>query len=261
MSNVIELSGIGLQKDGKVILDGIDLCIESGQCCAVIGPNGSGKSSLISIIAGYQWPSEGSVHFCGQTYGEVSLADVRSEISLITTSRVPEFDSNITAWQVVATGLFETIRLPITRDLTEDETARVDDMVKMGGLCKLAGRSYHCLSTGERMNTLICRSLMKKPKLLVLDEPTLGLDIRNRESVIRNLSNLQKDADGPAVLIVTHHLSELPENVDMVCMLKDGRFMAKDLPRNILNSDKLTELFDWPIEVRQIAGRFYARGK
>jgi iron complex transport system ATP-binding protein len=261
MPAVVELKKVTLVKGGNVILDGVDMILESGNCCAVIGPNGSGKSTLIAVITGYQWPGSGSVSFCGEEYGRVSLAEVRRNISLITTSRVPRFDHNMSAFDVAATGLFETIRLPINTELTDSQKEHVRQVINDAGIEKLSGRAFYSLSTGERMNFLICRALVKKPKLLVLDEPTAGLDIRNRQLVLESLSALQQTGEPPAILIVSHHLAELPSRVDCVCMLKNGTFTGQGRPEEMFTSDKLTELFDWPIEVKNIAGRYYTNAK
>lgn len=254
---VIKLDGIHLEKSDNTILSGISFDLAAGQCCAVIGPNGSGKSSLISVIAGYQWPTKGKVYFHGRQYGTIPLASVRSSISLISTSRVPEFDFKISVFDVVCTGLFETIRLPINADITAGQISLVERMLASHNLTCFAARPFRELSTGEKMNVLICRAMIKNPALLLLDEPTAGLDIKNRMLVLRNISRLQNSPNPPAILIVSHHLSELPERLDKVCMLKNGRFIAQGAPQCVLTSQNLTSLFDCPIELTIRDGRYY----
>lgn len=254
----LELHGVNVFRLGKRILDDIHLRVRKHACCAVIGPNGSGKSTLISILSGYDWPSSGQVTVNGHVFGQVPLARVRRGIGLIEPSRSPEFSPFIRVRELVATGLFGTIRLPLGHDITTDQWARVDVEIEHLGLNAFKDSPFARLSTGEQMKVLIARAMLSEPELLLLDEPSVGLDMGARARLIRHIDDLHARTPGPTVLVVTHHLDELPASVDHVVLLKAGRIFEQGRPEDVLTSELMSALFSCQVHVTCDHGRFVA---
>ncbi len=254
----IELKNVGVARRGHAILNDVSLTVDAGTCCAILGPNGSGKSALMAILAGYLWPSTGTVRVGGRTYGRVSLADVRREIGLIEPSRAPKFEDRLSVREVIATGLFGTIMLPLHRNPNDDQWKRVDEEMTSVGLGEIAERSYGDLSSGEQMKTLLARAMVSDARILLLDEPTVGLDIGSRAACVAVLDRLLKRRDPPTMVIVSHHLDELPYAVGKIVLMKGGRIVDQGTPEGLLTSAHLTRLFDCQIDVIRSKGRFLA---
>jgi len=254
----VELEHVNVVRRGRSLLAGISLKVSPGGCCAILGPNGSGKSTLLSILSGYMWPSSGSVRIGGQTFGNVDLAKVRRGIGLIEPSRSPAFDERMSVRDVVATGLFGTVCLPLRQEITAEGRRRVDAEIESFSLAELQDCAFSQLSTGEQMKTLLARAMVAKAGLLLLDEPTAGLDMGARAACIGVLERLLDRANHPTVVIVSHHLDELPRSVDWVILLKGGGIFDAGSAEQVLTSQKLSRLFDCSIEVLKSHGRYVA---
>jgi len=258
MTNSVELSHVSVVRGRHAILSDVTVAVEAGTCCAVLGPNGSGKSALMAVISGYLWPSSGTVLVDGQMYGRVCLSDVRRTIGLIEPSRAPGFGDHMRVRDVVATGLFGTLMLPFREPVSASRWGRVDAELSRFGLADLGSRLYRTLSTGEQMKALLARAMVGEARLLLLDEPTVGLDMGTRAACIAALDRLLARPDPPTVILVSHHLDELPKAVAQVVLMKRGRIVGRGRPDEMLTSMTLSELFDCRIDVRRQNGRFVA---
>jgi iron complex transport system ATP-binding protein len=241
-----------------LLLRDVSLQVAPGTCCAILGPNGSGKSTLVSVLSGYTWPSSGCVSIGGQVFGKVELAQVRRGIGLIEPSRSPAFDEPMRVRDVVATGLFGTIRLPIHQEVEPDQWQRVDTEIKQLGLDAMADAAFSHLSTGEQMKVLLARAMVAEAGLLMLDEPTAGLDMGARAACVGVLERLLNRRNHPTVVVVSHHLDELPRMVDQVVLLKEGSVFAAGSADRVLTSDRLGGLFDCRVDVIRTNGRYMA---
>ncbi len=257
-TNAIELKNVGVTRRGDAILTDVNLAVEAGTCCAILGPNGSGKSSLLAVLSGYLWPSTGTVTVNGDTFGRVNLADVRRRIGLIEPSRAPRFDPQMTVREVAATGLFGTIMLPLHEDVGPEQWRRVDAELASVGLTEIAGRTYGDVSSGEQMKALLARAMVSDAEILLLDEPTVGLDMGSRAACIEVLDRFWERPDPPTVVIVSHHLDELPRAVSQVVLLKGGCVIGQGPPEQLLTSASLSGLFDCRVDVFRNDGRFVA---
>jgi iron complex transport system ATP-binding protein len=194
----------------------------------------------------------------GQVYGRVVLAEVRRSIGLIEPSRVPAFGPRMAVREVVATGLFGTIMLPLHRDVESSQWQCVDEELESVGMEALRDRAYGALSSGEQMKTLLARAMVARPRILMLDEPTVGLDMGSRASCIGALDRLMERAEPPTVVIVSHHLDELPRAVNRVALMNGGRIVELGAPRELLTSTHLSALFACHVDVLENDGRFIA---
>ena len=254
----VHLLDVGFQRDGRWILKQINWSVPAGACAAILGPNGSGKSTLARIIAGHLWPTVGEVQVLGETFGQVDLHALRRGLRLVQSASPVEMDPDLTAMDVVLTGFYGTVGLydPPTRTM-HHEAGEVLDRV---GLHEVADHRFTTLSSGERMRCLIARALVVRPRLLLLDEPTAGLDLLAREQVLATVQGLFEGQEAPpAVVFITHHLEELPPATSQVLLLGGGLVAAQGSPADVLRDHVLSAVYRCPMNVRQEGGRFYVQ--
>lgn len=255
----IELTGVGLRRSQRCILKDISWTVPAGACAAILGPNGSGKTTLTRILAGHLWPTVGDVRVLGQHFGEVDLHSLRRGLRLVSSTAPVELDPDLTAHQVALTGFFGTLGL--YDEVSDAQHAQASQMLDRVGLHHVANHHYTTLSNGERMRTLIARALVISPQLLMLDEPTAGLDLLAREQVLAAIQGLsmQPAEDRPTVLMITHHLEELPPATSQVLLLDDGKAGATGTPDEVLRGEILSPVYRCPLDVTRVGGRFYAQ--
>jgi iron complex transport system ATP-binding protein len=252
----IDLHGVGVLRSERWILKNIVWRVERGTCAAILGPNGSGKSTLARILAGHLWPSEGQCSVLGDTFGEVDLTELRRGIRLLQPAGPYDVDAALTARQVVLTGFFGTLGL--YDSIAAHMEREADRVLSQVGLMPIANNPYYTLSSGERIRALIARALVLEPRLLLLDEPTAGLDLLAREQVLATIQSLFEDeSDPPTVVLITHHVEELPPATSQVLVLNQGKGVAAGAPSQVLKSEILSEVYNCPVQVRAAAGRYY----
>ena len=265
MHSAIELKGVSLRRGDTWILRDVDWSVPAGACAAVLGPNGSGKSTLTRVLACHLWPTEGHVRVVDSGFGEASLPELRKKIRLVQAAGPYDVDPELTALEAVLTGFFGSIGLyGAVSDAMRGRAAQLLDHV---GLTHVASHPYATLSSGERVRTLIARALALRPRLLLLDEPTAGLDLLAREQVLATVQRLFEspgvagggDAGGapPTVLFITHHVEELPPATSHVLLLSEGRVAAAGTPEQVLRADVLSRAYRCPLDVRRQGGRYY----
>jgi iron complex transport system ATP-binding protein len=253
----LSLDGVGVLRDGRWILRDINWTIPAGGCGAILGPNGSGKTTLTRVIAGHLWPTRGDVRVLGQHFGEVDLHELRRQIRLVQPNSAIEMDGDLTAFDIVLTGYFGTLGLydPTTAEM-RGEAERLLELV---GLRAVGHHRHNTLSSGERMRCLIARALVVRPRLLMLDEPTNGLDLLAREQVLAAVEAMANSApDRPTILMITHHLEELPPATSTVLLLSNGTAAAQGTLPEVLRPEVLSPVYGCPMRITCSDGRYYA---
>jgi iron complex transport system ATP-binding protein len=256
----IDVRNTTVTRGKRKILSNISWSVPAGGCAAILGPNGSGKSTLARVIMGQMWPSSGEVRILGQLFGETDLNQLRESIRLVQSANFVEFDPEETVQRVVLTGFFGTVGLyqPVTPAMTR----RANQLIRQVGLKTEATQAYRTLSSGERMRCLVARALVIEPKLLILDEPTAGLDVLAREQVLATVRHLVlQSRRPPALLMITHHVEELLPETKSVLVLKAGKVAAVGLPREVLTTAVLSDVYDFSVEVTRRGGRFWLHVK
>ena len=259
MTPVLELADVTFRRDGKQIIDGITLTVEPGDHWALLGPNGAGKSTLLGFCAAVTFPTTGTVRVLGQQMGRVDLAAVRRHIGHVNPRH--RLQSPLTVQEVVLTGITATIDLPIRWTPGPADLARADAMVDSVGLSHKNDDRWPMLSQGERGRALIARALVAEPRLLLLDEPTTGLDVAAREQLLETMDGLDDTHPDVASILVTHHLEELPTTTTHALLIAAGRTVSSGRAREVVTTDDVTTAFSHPVRVGYSEGRWSARAK
>jgi iron complex transport system ATP-binding protein len=251
----IDMHGVGVMRDGRWILRDVDWQVGAGTLAAILGPNGSGKSTLARIAACHLWPTAGQCSVLGGRFGETNLPELRRRIRLVQPAGPYDVDPGLTAREVVLTGYFGSIGLYQQADA--EMTHQAEELLKLLGLSAVVEHPYSLLSSGERMRSLIARALVTQPGLLILDEPTSGLDPLAREQVLGTIQMLLQSGQGPTVVLITHHIEELPPATAQVLLLGDGKPAASGSMEAVLRPEILSRTFGFEVEVRRNGGRYY----
>jgi iron complex transport system ATP-binding protein len=248
---------VAAEERRAVLLHGVNWTVERGEHWVVLGPNGAGKTTLLSMAAAFSHPSEGTVEVLGQTLGAVDMRTLRESIGTLEPSLSRRIRGRYTGYEVVLTGATGSIALLHDR-VTDDDRARADRLMGEIGVEPLRDRRFEDCSQGERQRLLLARSLMDEPQLLLLDEPTTGLDLPSRERLIASLDTMaEANGDLPTV-IVTHHLEEIPSTTTHALLLRDGAIVAAGQVGAVLTSEAVSETFDIEVQVAHNAGRWAA---
>ena len=255
---VIDVAAASVVRDGTYLLRDVTWRVELDERWVVLGPNGAGKTTLISLAAARMFPTSGTVHILGEQMGRVDVSELRTRIGLSTVGlhdRIPGDESVrdvvvTAAWSVVGRFREEYDRLDVQR---------AEGLLAQLGVPHLVERCYGTLSEGERKRVQIARALMTDPELLILDEPAAGLDLGGREDLVARLSALALDADAPALVVVTHHVEEIPPGFTHAIVLRGGEMIAAGLVGDVVTSETLTAAFGLPLTVQHSDGRFTAR--
>ena len=260
-TSILAFNNVHFSRDSRPILTDLSWQVAPGQVAAVLGPNGSGKSTLLRLAAAYLWPLQGSIQLLGETLGEVPIAPLRAQLGIVEPNAIYPFDEDMTAHDVATSGYFSAMTLGYITP-TADQRDHARHLIDQVGLAAHADQLYCTLSTGERLRALLARALVRKPKLLLLDEPTAALDLPAREIILATLARLHKQPDpggGPAIITVTHHLEELlPDTQNILLLSSNGKIVAAGAPETALTSATLSAAYNIPIHLTRPNGRYHA---
>ncbi|MGZ4784483.1 MAG: ABC transporter ATP-binding protein [Acidimicrobiales bacterium] len=257
---VLDLAGVGLVRDRRVILDHVDWAVHPGQRWVVLGRNGSGKTSLIRIASLYLHPSSGTVHVLGEQLGRTDVRTLRARIGLASPSLAVRFRGDLTPVEIVMTARYGALE-PWWHDYDDHDRARARALLDQMGCAAVVDQRFALLSSGERQRVLLARTLMTAPELLLIDEPTAGLDLGGREELVATLATLAGDVTTPPVVLVTHHVEEIPHGFTHVLMLADGQVQAAGPIDDALTAEALSTCFGLPLELDRNGRRWTARAR
>lgn len=244
-------------RQGRDLLEGVDLCVEAGEHWALIGPNGAGKTTLLTLCGALGHPSGGTVEVLGERLGRVELRELRTHIGHVDPRHRMLGDNTVA--EVVLTGVTGTSD-PVPRwEPTPDEVDRAVALAESVGLRARVEARWSTLSQGERGRALIARALIADPALLLLDEPATGLDVAAREHLLETVDALRIAHPAIASVTVTHHLEDLPASTTHAMLLRAGRVYATGTADDVLTSDLVSGAFDFPLATNRDAGRWQAR--
>jgi iron complex transport system ATP-binding protein len=255
---VIAIDHATVTRSGSALVRDVSWSVELDERWVVLGPNGAGKTTLLNLASARLYPSRGTVHVLGEKLGRVNINELRTRLGVSTAGLTIPPDE--TAHDVVLTAAWSVMgRFRESYDGMDER--RASALLAQFGVGALADRLYGTLSEGERKRVQIARSLMTDPELLLLDEPAAGLDLGAREDLVRRLADLAADPDAPAIVLVTHHVEEIPPGFTHALLMRDGGVVAQGLLRDTITAENLTKTFDVPLDLSFVDGRFSARGR
>ncbi len=252
------MEGVGVTIDGTTVLAGVDLTVEPGQHWAVLGPNGGGKSTLLRVAGLRLHPSCGSLRVFGHTLGRIDIRPLRARIGIASAELVDQLRGSLTAEEIVRCGRFGALE-PWWHRYERADTDRAESLLKRLGLDGYGPRVFSTLSSGERQRVLLARTLMPHPGLILLDEPTAGLDFGGREELVGAMRSVAADPEAPPTLLVTHRVEDLPETTTHLVAVARGSVLAAGPIDEVLDSTLMSELFGLPVDLRRLDGRWAAR--
>jgi iron complex transport system ATP-binding protein len=251
------LQDIHVTFGNTVLLDGAELSLAAGERLCLVGRNGSGKTSLIRLASLYLHPSSGEVEVLGEVLGRTDVRTLRKRIGLASSSLAATLRPELTATEVVMTAKHAALEPWWHRYDDADRTRAVAQLARLG-VAQLAGRTLGTLSSGEQQRVLLARTLMTDPGLLLLDEPTAGLDLGGREELVASLAALARDVTAPATVLVTHHVDEIPPGFTHVLLLHRGKVLAAGPMEETLTSERLSMCFELPLTLERHGRRYGA---
>lgn len=258
MSDVLALADVSVVRSGKALLDGVNWEVEEGERWVVLGPNGAGKTTLLQIASARMHPTSGVAGILEEVLGAVDVFELRPRIGLASASIAERIPASEVVRDVVVTASYGIVgRWRESYD--ELDYARAIELLETLGADHLADRRYGTLSEGERKRVQIARALMTDPELLLLDEPAAGLDLGGREDLLARLSTLAQDTEAPALVLVTHHVEEIPPGFTDVLLLRDGAVVAAGPIEATLTAANLTATFGMPLLLERHDERWTAR--
>ncbi len=250
---LIELHNVWLRRGDTPVFSGMDLRVEQDVNTLILGPNGAGKSSLIKLILRDLYPlhrEHSYVHILGDAHADVW--SLRSKFGIVSHELQHVFEEQATGLQVVASGFYSSLGTWQHQRFSREQLEQVRRTMMELGVAELEQRAFGTLSTGQQRRLLLARALVHRPRYLLLDEPTSGLDPQATFGYLESIGQLI--AQGHQLVLVTHHLHEIPPQIDRVIMLKDGAVFAQGAKKDLLNSRILSALYDMPLELVEQRG-------
>lgn len=260
-SEVLALDAVSVVRDGRAIVDDVTLGISADERWVILGSNGSGKTTLVRLMALMEHPSSGTVDVLGERLGRVDVRQLRRRIGYASAALAAQLRPGLSALEVVKTARYAALE-PWWHEYTTADDHRAAECLEQLGVDRFANRSLGSLSSGEQQRVLLARTLMNDPSVVLLDEPSARLDLGGREDLVATLSAFATDPASPALVLVTHHVDEIPLGMTHALCLGAGRVVASGPIGDVLNADVLSTTFGVQLHLeRRPNGRFSAWAK
>jgi len=255
---VLQFEQVTVRRGEKLLLDAVDWTVEEDERWVILGPNGAGKTTLLQLAATTLHATTGLVGVLGERLGRVDVFELRPRIGLASAALAQRIPAGELVTDVVVSAGYAVLGR-WREAYGRLDVRRAKGLLARFGVAELADRRYGTLSEGERKRVQIARAMMADPELLLLDEPAAGMDLGGREDLLRRLTQLAADPDAPTMVLVTHHVEEIPIGMTHALLLNSGRVVAQGLIGSVLTSENLSNTFGLPLLVEREAGRFHAR--
>jgi iron complex transport system ATP-binding protein len=257
---VLRLRGVEVRRNAAVLLRNVDWMAHENERWILIGPNGAGKTTLLQVAAAAMFPSQGTVEVLGERLGEVDLAELRPRIGLTSTAVAEQVPPGEKVIDLVLTASYAVLGR-WREDYESADVTRAVELLDALGCAHLIRRRFATLSEGERKRVQIARAMMPDPELLLLDEPAAGLDLGGREDLLRWLTGLARDPKAPMMVLVTHHVEEVPDGFTHAMLLRRGSVLAAGPIEEVFTARKLSRCFGVQLEIEHRQARWTARAR
>ena len=255
---IVDVRGLVVRRAGRTILGPLDWQIRAGERWVVLGPNGSGKTTLLSVVGLTLWPTAGTVEVLGARYGKADSRELRRRVGAAGSAVEAAFREDLRPVDLVVTARHAATE-PWWHVYSDADHARARAVLARVGMTGGADQPFGTLSAGERRRVSIARALMPDPDLLLLDEPAASLDLAARETLLADLTTLAAEPRPAGIVLVSHHLEEVPPGFDRALVLAAGRIVAAGPSERVLTGPVLSEAYGMPLLVERRDGRAWAR--
>jgi len=256
-AEVLDLRGVGVYRDQSMLLRDVDWTVRDDESWVIVGPNGAGKTTLLQVAAGLIPPTEGLAMVLGEPVQNADLQDLRSRVGISSAAvaeQVPRGEKVIDLVMTAGYGLLGRGG----EEYDSFDVARAVELLDAVGCAHLIRRRFGTLSEGERKRVQIARSLMADPELLLLDEPAAGLDLGGREDVLSRIAALVSSPSSPVMVLVTHHVEEVPAGFTHAMLMRRGTVLAAGPVEHVFTARNLSRCFGVPLIVERRAARWMA---
>jgi iron complex transport system ATP-binding protein len=258
MASVLEFDDVSLTRDGNAILDAVYWSVDEADRWVILGPNGAGKTTLLQLASALMHPSSGRVTVLEEQIGHTDLFELRPRIGFASTAMARRIPGDERVLDVVMTAA-HSVTGRWNEEYEDVDERRASRVLREWKLDRFEQRRFGSLSDGEQKRVQIARSIMTDPELLLLDEPAASLDLGAREELLELLGNFASSADSPAMIMVTHHVEEIPAGFTHALLLAEGRVTASGPLDEVITAEHLSETFGIALQVHRDGGRFAAR--
>ena len=256
--NIIDFENINVGYDEKIVLKDITLKIKEKEHWAILGANGSGKSTLMKLIQSEIHPrktNEYKKEILGKsTY---SIFELKKDLGIITNDLHNYFATHgnfLTGYITVLSGHYSSIGVFKHQDFTSEQHEKANETMKFLEIEHLKDKYVQEMSTGELRKCIVARALIHDPKAFILDEPTVGLDIKAQINFIKMIQKLSKNC---SIILVTHHLEEIFEEIKNVALIYDNTIYKSGKKEDILTNENLSEIFDTNVHINVKNNRYF----
>jgi iron complex transport system ATP-binding protein len=254
---VLKLRGVSVRRETSLLLRNVDWTAHEDERWIVIGPNGAGKTTLLQVAATILYPTEGTVEVLGERLGDVDVFELRPRIGLTSASLAERVPSGEKVIDLVLTASYAILGR-WKEEYESSDVTRAVELLDALGCAHLIRRRFSTLSEGERKRVQIARAMMPDPEILLLDEPAAGLDLGGREDLLRRLSTLASNPNAPMMVLVTHHVEEVPDGFTHAMLLRRGAVLAAGPIEDVFTAKNLSRCFGVPLEIERHEKRWRA---
>ncbi|HHX84942.1 MAG TPA: ABC transporter ATP-binding protein [Actinomycetales bacterium] len=255
---LVDFRDVTFKRGGRNLVGPVTWQVELDERWVIVGPNGAGKTTLIRMAAAEEYPTSGVAYVMGERLGRTDMRDLRAMIGVSSSALGNRIPPDETVQDLVVSAGYAVLGR-WREEYEEIDFEQAHEILDQVGAYHLLDRTWGTLSEGERKRVLVARALMTNPELLILDEPGAGMDLGGREDLVGYLGDLAMDPDAPAIVMITHHVEEIPFGFTHAMLLDEGRVVAQGLIDTVLTSENLSKAFRQPIEVSRIGERYFAR--
>lgn len=252
--NALEITDVTVRRGGSHLVEDVRLAVASGTHWAVLGPNGAGKSTILKLAGARLYPTTGEVRILGEQVGRTDVRELQKRIGYVDPKQRLD---DVTAEEAVLSGASASNGY-VQRFDYAPHRARAAELLDLVGMADKADRRWSQMSQGEKARTLIARALVTDPEMLLLDEPSTGLDLPGRETLLRVVDDLRASHPRLTTVLITHHVEEVAASTTDVLMVKDGRVLDAGPVERTMTAQNLGILYDMPVQLQRVAGRWFA---
>ena len=256
-TTVASLNNVSVVRDGRAIVDDVTWTIDQSERWVIVGPNGAGKTTLLGLLASMVHPSSGQVNVLGEILGATDVFELRPRVGFASSDMARRIPDNETVMNAVLTAAWG-VTGRWNEEYEDIDLRRAKRVLNEWHLDHLAESYVGTLSDGERKRVQIARSVMTDPELLLLDEPAGSLDVGSREDVIEMLDHFASEPTAPAMVMVTHHVEEIPGGFSHLLVLAEGKIITAGPIGDKLTGEVMSEAFGRPLSITHNNGRYQA---